>query len=97
MSHAPAHLHRLVNESSLPGCLAAVVEADLAVGIPARVANPTAQILRHPRHRVGVALRAGFLEPPDLGFERLAERFVGVQRQDPVVRCLFGAWFFWLA
>src|SRR5579863_4913621 len=62
MAEPAAHLYGFMHEGALPGGLAPVVEAHLAVGIPAGVANPAAQILRHPRHFVGVALQTGLLE-----------------------------------
>src|SRR5579862_3804506 len=57
MAQPAAHLHRFMHKRALPGGLAAVVEAHLAVGIPAGVANPASQILRHAGHGVGIELR----------------------------------------
>ncbi len=67
-----------------------VEEPHLAIRIPARVQNPAAQVLSHPWHRVGVKLRAIFLDLPDLAFQRLAQRFVCIQRKNPVILTTLG-------
>ena len=50
----PIHPHPFVNEVARPPGLAPVVKTDLPVRMPTAVQNPTAQILRQPRHGVGV-------------------------------------------
>ena len=72
-----------------PAGLAPVVQTDLAVRVPTGMQNPPPQVAGQPRHGVGVVARPAFLEVPDLGFQRFAERLVGVERQNPVVGGLF--------
>src|SRR5689334_15451976 len=69
---------------------AAVEKAYLAVRIPAGMQDPPAQVLRKPRNRVGVESRAILFDLPDFAFQRFAESFVGIQRENPVVLALFG-------
>src|SRR5579885_882158 len=87
---AAVDLHRFMYVSALPNRFAPVVEADLAVRMPASVADPAAEILRQAWHGVGIELRPGLLEAPDLGFQRFAQRFIGVDGENPVIGSLRG-------
>ena len=79
------HLDRFMHEFADPAGFAAVEEANLAVGIPAAMQDPAAQILRQARHGVADVCRAALLDMPDFGFQRLAQAFIGVKGQNPIV------------
>ena len=65
-----------------------MVQPDLAVGIPAAVQDPAAQVLRQTGHGVGVVRWAFFFQGPDLSFERFAQRLVGIEGKNPIMRGL---------
>src|SRR5437870_2989483 len=90
MSDAAVHLHALMHEVSNPASLAAVIKPYLAVWVPTAVQNPAAQILRQAGHGVGVVAGALFLQIPYFAFERLAQGFIGIDGQDPIVTRLLG-------
>jgi len=54
------------------------------------VQDPFAQVLRHSREGVGVELRTILFDLQDLGFEFLAESFVGIDGQHPIAGGLLG-------
>ena len=82
--------YRLVHEIAHPLGTAPVIEADFAIRIPAGMQNPAAEVLRHAGHGVGVELRTVLLDLPDFAFQSFAERFVGVEREHPIVLALLG-------
>src|SRR5208283_4194431 len=90
MSGAPVHLDGFMDVFAHPARPFAIEQPHLAVRIPAGMQNPAAQILRQARNGITVVARAVFLDLPDLAFQRLAERFVGVDRKNPVVGGLLG-------
>jgi len=79
-----------VDVVAYPMGFTAVKETDLAVRIPAGVEDPAAEVLSEAGEGVGVAVGAVFLETPDFAFEILAESFVGVDGEDPIVGGLAG-------
>src|SRR5215813_10492640 len=90
MPNASLHLDALVNEVACPFRVPPVVQAHLAVRVPAGVEDPLAQVLRDAGHGIGVVPRSVFLEVPDLTLERLAQGLVGVKRENPIVVRLLG-------
>src|SRR3954470_9909545 len=85
VSDTALHRDRFVNIFASPSGFSAIEEPDFPVWVPAAVKNPAADILRKPRHRIGIELRSCFLDLPDFGFERLAQAFVGIERENPIV------------
>src|SRR5438046_5506057 len=85
IADAAVAAHALVDEIADPFGLAAVIQADLAIGIPAGVIDPAAKIARQAGHGIGVVARSRFLEVEDLGFKALADRLVRIEREDPIV------------
>src|SRR5262249_45203187 len=63
---AAIDLDALVDVFADPAALAAIVEADLAVRIPAGMKDPAAHVLSEPRDGVGVSVGAVALDLPDL-------------------------------
>ncbi len=90
LAHAPVYMHAFVNEIAHPSAFAALVEANFAVRIPARMQNPAAQITRQSRHGVAVdgADRSSSGSRSRLRAPRSAPR--RHRAKDPIVRGLFG-------
>src|ERR1700737_2191478 len=90
MPHAGVADDAFVDEITDPWRLAPIIETDFAVGIPAGVIDPGAEIVGQARHGVSVILRPALLEVPDFCFEGFTERLVGIERKNPVVGSLLG-------
>src|SRR5215471_8368565 len=90
MPDGSLRLHALMHEVADPPGFAAVVEADLAIGVPARMIDPAAEVAGQTGHGVGLETWAALLQVPDLRFEGFAQRLIGIERENPVMRRLFG-------
>ena len=68
-----------------PAGAAAVVEAQLVVGIPVGRADPASEMERDSRHPVAGGVGLALQHTADLGGQLGRHPFVGVEREDPVV------------
>jgi hypothetical protein len=80
----------LVDEVSDPLPPAAPVQTGLAVGIPAAMANPAAEIEGSPWKLIGVGRRRMGFHLQQLPSQRWAETLIGIQAEDPWVGSLRG-------
>ena len=92
---AGVHFVAFMQEQTGPAAQAAVVEAQLAVGVPAAVAHPVPAIVGEADQRVGCVLPVGFD-----GANRLAQlvgqHFVSIELEDVVELSLAGGVIFLL-
>src|SRR5215469_13687998 len=80
--HADAFVNILAN----PLPFAAIVEPKLAVGIPAAVVNPAAEVLREARERISIEPWPGLFDRDNFRGEFGRELLVGIERENPVMR-----------
>ena len=85
---AALHFHRLMHEIPYPLRFPPMVQPHLAVRIPARVANPPPQIMRHAAASYKRRTADRVSSPARSRLQRLAQRFIRVERKNPLMRGL---------
>ena len=91
LPNGAADAHTFMHVISVPLGAFAMKQAHFAIGIPAAVQYPSAQILGKPRHGVSIAVGTRRFESQNVGFQFFGEDFVGVEREYPWVDgCLRG-------
>jgi hypothetical protein len=86
MPDLAVHLDAVVRRAAGEPRAAAVAETELAIRIPAAVADPAAEVMGEPREVVARERRRAVREQgADLGGERVRDALVGVEAQHPVV------------
>ena len=83
----PTQLDGLMHRPSVPTACTPVVETQLIVRIPVGRPDPAADVPGHARDPVTAGRRLTIHEGANLGRELRRHALVGVERQDPVVRC----------
>jgi len=85
LHHPAVHFQLVVRFNSAPPSPSPTDQPDLAVGIPAAVANPTPEIEGQPGHgKARHIRRRGCERRPDLGLQPFGEGFIGVEAEHPL-------------
>jgi hypothetical protein len=87
-THLSVDPNRLVYVHPAPTPPTAVEETELMVRIPSGTAEEASEVETDPRNTVSDGLKARFLQGTDLVRQNVAYTFIGVQREDPVMRSL---------